>query len=167
MPAIPSDAHQHRSFLAHPNPISACRASGLVLWFNQVTLPVLWWTATNPACRLQLWAATLHRLRSTTSSCFSCHHAARTWPRWPPGPSSQAYLSIHSLDAPQGIDLSRPLFTYTNANQAATSTCNTQPGFSPHHVVNHSSQQGATIHWSSDTPELNLPLDECIDNTLK
>jgi hypothetical protein len=97
----------------------------LVLWLNQVTWPVLWWTATNPACRLQLWAATLHRLRSTTSFCFSCHHAACTWPRWPPGPSSQAYLSLHSSEAPQGIDLWRPLFTCTNANQAATCTCNT------------------------------------------
>jgi hypothetical protein len=67
-------------------------------------------------------ASTLHRLRSTTSSCFSCHHAARTWPYWRPGPSSQAYLSLHSSETPQRIDLSRPLFTCTNANQAATCT---------------------------------------------
>jgi hypothetical protein len=118
---------------------------------------VFWWTAANPACRLRSWAATLHRLRLTTSSCFSCHHAARTWPRWPPGPSSQAYLSLHSLEAPQGIDLSRPLFTCTNANQAATCTRNTRPRVSPHHVVNHSSQPGATIHRSSDAPVLNIP----------
>jgi hypothetical protein len=26
------------------------------------------------------------------SSCFSWHHVARTWPRWPPGPSSQALM---------------------------------------------------------------------------
>jgi hypothetical protein len=32
-------------------------------------------------------------------------------PRWPPGPSSRAYLSLHSSEAPQGIDLSRPSFT--------------------------------------------------------
>jgi hypothetical protein len=129
----------------------------LVLWLNQVTWPVLWWTTTNPACKLQLWATTLYRLRSMTSSCFSCHHAARTWPRWPPGPSSQAYLSLHSLDAPQGIDLSRPLFTCTNANQDATYTCNTRPRVSPHHVVNHLSQLGATIHQTSDAPALNAP----------
>jgi hypothetical protein len=60
----------------------------LVLWFNQVTRPVLWWTTANPTCRLWSWAATLHRVLSTTSSCFSCQHVARTWPRWPPGPSS-------------------------------------------------------------------------------
>jgi hypothetical protein len=41
-----------------------------------------------------------------TSSCFCCHHAARTRPRWPPGPSSQANLSLHSSEALQGIDLS-------------------------------------------------------------
>jgi hypothetical protein len=97
----------------------------LVLWLNQVTRLVFWWTAANPVCRLRLWAATLHWIWSTTSPCFSCHHAARTWPRWPPGPSSQAYLSLHSSEAPQGIDLSRPLFTCTNANQVATCTCNT------------------------------------------
>jgi hypothetical protein len=65
------------------------------------------------------------------------------------------------LRGPEGIDLSRPLFTCTNANQAATCTRNTRPRVSPHHVVNHSSQLGATIHRSSDAPVLNLPLDEC------
>jgi hypothetical protein len=74
-------------------------------------------------------------------------------------------LSLHSSEALQGIDLSRPLFTCTNANQAATCTCNTQPIVRPHHVVNHSSQLGATNHRSSNAPVLNLPLDECIDNT--
>jgi hypothetical protein len=50
---------------------------------------VFWWTTANPACRLRSWAATLHRLLPMTSSCFSCHHAAHTWPRWPLGPSSK------------------------------------------------------------------------------
>jgi hypothetical protein len=45
--------------------------------------------------------------------------------------------------------------------------CNTRPRISPHHIVNHSSQPGVTIHRSSDGPVLNLPLDECIDNTHK
>jgi hypothetical protein len=36
---------------------------------------------------------------SMTSSCCSCHHAARTWPRWPPGPSNEAYLSSPHLEA--------------------------------------------------------------------
>jgi hypothetical protein len=37
------------------------------------------------------WGST--KKPSMTSSCRSCHHAARTWPRWPPGPSNQAYTS--------------------------------------------------------------------------
>jgi hypothetical protein len=130
------------------------RASGLGFVAQPSNLTVLWWTSANPTCRLRLWAATLHRLWSTTSSCFSCHHAARTWPRWPPSPSSRAYLSLHSSEAPQGIDLSRSLFTCTNANQATTYTCNTRPRVSPHHVVNLSSQPGATIHRSTDAPVL-------------
>jgi hypothetical protein len=36
---------------------------------------------------------------SMASSCCSCHHAARTWPRWPPGPSNEAYLSSPHLEA--------------------------------------------------------------------
>jgi hypothetical protein len=72
-----------------------------------------------------------------------------------PGPSSQAYLSLHSSDASQGIYHSCLLFTYTNAKQAATCTCNTRQRVSPHHVVNHSSRLGATIHGSSDAPVLN------------
>jgi hypothetical protein len=36
---------------------------------------------------------------SMTSSCRSCHHAARTWPRWPPGPSNLGYLSSPHLEA--------------------------------------------------------------------
>jgi hypothetical protein len=63
-------------------------------------------------------------------------------------------LSLHSSKAPQGIDLSRPLFTYTNANQAAIYTCNTRPRVSPHSVDNNSSQLGATIPQSSDAPVL-------------
>jgi hypothetical protein len=34
-----------------------------------------------------------------TSSCCSCHHAARTRLRWPPGPSNEAYLSSPHLEA--------------------------------------------------------------------
>jgi hypothetical protein len=59
------------------------------------------------------------------------------------------------LTAPQVIDLSHPLFTCTNANQAATCTYNTRQRISPLHVVNHSSHPGATIHRSSDTLVLN------------
>jgi hypothetical protein len=43
------------------------------------------------------WGST--KKPSTTSSRYSCHHAARTWPHWPPGPSNQAYLSSPHLEA--------------------------------------------------------------------
>jgi hypothetical protein len=76
-------------------------------------------------------------------------------PPWGPHLTPPATGSLESgllvsplLGGPQGIDLSRPLFTCTNANHAATYTCNTRPRVSPHHVVNHSSQPGPTIHRS-------------------
>jgi hypothetical protein len=68
--------------------------------------------------------------------------------------SESGLLVSSSSEAPQGIDLSRPLFICTNANQAATCTYNSWPRVSPHYVVNHSSQPGATIHRCSDTPVL-------------
>jgi hypothetical protein len=43
------------------------------------------------------WGST--KKPSMTSSCRSCHHKARTWPCWPPGPSNQAYLSSPHLEA--------------------------------------------------------------------
>jgi hypothetical protein len=43
------------------------------------------------------WGST--KKLSMTSSCRSCHHASRNWPRWPPGPSNQAYLSSPHLEA--------------------------------------------------------------------
>jgi hypothetical protein len=43
------------------------------------------------------WGST--KKPSTTSSWCFCHHAARTWPCRPPGPSNQAYLSSPHLEA--------------------------------------------------------------------
>jgi hypothetical protein len=43
------------------------------------------------------WGST--KKPSMTSSCRSCHHAARTWLRWPPGPSKVDYLSSPHLEA--------------------------------------------------------------------
>jgi hypothetical protein len=148
-PAIPPRVHRHRSFSARSDPVSARRASGLGFVAQPSNLTVLWWTAANPACRLRSWAATLHRLLPTTSSCFSYHHVTRTWPRWPLGPSSRAYLSLHSSEAPQGIDLSRLLFTCTNANQATTCTCNTrQESVRTTLLITHHSQE-----WPSTGPQ--------------
>jgi hypothetical protein len=49
-----------------------------------------------------------------------------------------------------GDDLSRLFFTCTNTSQVATCTCITLPRISSHNIVNHSSHQEATIHWSSN-----------------
>jgi hypothetical protein len=43
------------------------------------------------------WGST--KKPSMTSSCRSCHYAARTWLHWPPGPSNEAYLSSPHLEA--------------------------------------------------------------------
>jgi hypothetical protein len=43
------------------------------------------------------WGST--KKPSMTSSCCSCHHAARTWLCWPLGPSNEAYLSSPHLEA--------------------------------------------------------------------
>ena len=71
----------------------------------------------NPARRLWLLATTLRRLwfcgkpinpdeRHRSASALPrtlpylfLHHVARTWSRRPPGPSNQAYLSLHSSEA--------------------------------------------------------------------
>jgi hypothetical protein len=45
------------------------------------------------------WFSGSTKKPSMTSSCCSCHHAALTWPRWPPGPSNEAYLSSPHLEA--------------------------------------------------------------------
>jgi hypothetical protein len=50
-------------------------------WLNSHVVPARPW----------FWGST--KKPSMTSSCCSCHHAARAWPHWPPGPSNEAYLS--------------------------------------------------------------------------
>jgi hypothetical protein len=55
-----------------------------------------------------------------TSSCCSCHHAARTLLRWPPGPSNEAYLSSPHLEA-------SPATTFRVCSSPAPSTVKMQP----------------------------------------
>jgi hypothetical protein len=135
----------------------------LVLWLNQVTQRFCGEPPQTP--RADSGREPLPCTGSSRQLCLAFVAIMRPEldPVHPPCPSSRAYLYLHSSEPPQG-DLSRPLFTYTNANQAATCTYNTWPRVSPHHIVNHSSHQGATIYWSLDALVLNLPL-ECIDNT--
>jgi hypothetical protein len=91
-PCDPATCPPTSKLLGTPVSPTARRASGLDFVAQPSNPTVLWWTSPNSACRLRSWAATLHRLQSTTLSYFSCHHATRTWPRWPPGPSSRSYL---------------------------------------------------------------------------
>jgi hypothetical protein len=80
----------------------------------------------------------------------SCHHAARTWLRWPPGPSNLAYLSSPHLEA-------TPATTFRAFSSPTPTPVKPQPApailsqESVHNVVNHSSHQEATIHRSSTT----------------
>jgi hypothetical protein len=55
-----------------------------------------------------------------TSSCHSCHHAARSRPRWPPGPSNQAYLSSPHLEA-------SPAMTFRACSSPAPTPFKPQP----------------------------------------
>jgi hypothetical protein len=98
---------------------------------------VFWWTAKNPACKLRPHhakhrarqafhlrlpddllslapfndlAATLHRLLSTTSSCFSYHHAARTWSRSATGSIEPSLLVSPLLGGPARLRPFAPAF---------------------------------------------------------
>jgi hypothetical protein len=55
-----------------------------------------------------------------TSSCCSCYHAARTWLRWPPSPSNQAYLSSPHLEA-------SPATTFRTCSSPAPTPVKPQP----------------------------------------
>jgi hypothetical protein len=56
-------------------------------WFGFHVVPARPW----------FWGST--KKPSMTSSCHSCYHAARTLPRWPPGPLNKDYLSSPHLEA--------------------------------------------------------------------
>ena len=93
---------------------------------------------TNPTRKLRLLAATLHWLH-LDCSCCSCTMRIALDPVWPPGPSNQAYLSLHSSEAAMAKTFrtcSSPAPTLIKPHPAHT---NTKPRVSPHHVVNHSS----------------------------
>jgi hypothetical protein len=64
------------------------------------------------------WGST--KKPSMTSSCCSCHHAARTWLCWPPGPSNEAYLSSPHLQA-------SPATTFRTCSSPAPTPVKPQP----------------------------------------
>jgi hypothetical protein len=77
-------------------------------WLSSHTVPDWPW----------FWGST--KKPSMTSSCCSCHHAARTWLRWPPGPLNQAYLSSPHLEA-------SPAMTFHACSSPALTPVKTQP----------------------------------------
>jgi hypothetical protein len=70
--------------------------------------------------RLDLAFVAQPRNRPPTSSCCSCHHAARSQPRWPLGPSNEAYLSSPHLEA-------SPATTFRACSSPAPTRVKTQP----------------------------------------
>jgi hypothetical protein len=110
-----------------------------------------------------------HLEASPATTFRACSSPAPTPVKPQPAPAILSQESIHTTlsithhtrkrpstgpRTTHGPHLSHPLFTCTNANQAATCTYNTRPRVNLHHVVNHSSHQGATMHQSSDAPVL-------------
>jgi hypothetical protein len=89
-PTIRPRVPRHRSFSTCLDPVSAHRAFCL----GFVAQP------SNPACRLRSWATTLLWLLSTTSSCFSCHHAAHTRSCLATGPIDPSLLVFSLLGGP-------------------------------------------------------------------
>jgi hypothetical protein len=77
-------------------------------WLGSHVVPTQTW----------IWGPT--KKPSMTSSCRSCHHEARTWLRWPPGPSNEAYLSSPHLEA-------SPATTFRACFSPAPTPVKTQP----------------------------------------
>jgi hypothetical protein len=87
-------------------------------WFCGVNQP-------NPVCRLWLWAATLHRFHlgfeaqprnRTRLLAFLATMRPALDPVRPPGPSSRAYLSLHSSEATQSTPHCQWLITPRSDN---------------------------------------------------
>jgi hypothetical protein len=117
-------------------PDSHARSSASALWLSRVTRwfsgeppqtprtwcslrqsPLMTWLPEVPA---RPWFCGSTKKPSMTSSCCSCYHAARAWPRWPPGPSNEAYLSSPHLEA-------SPLTTFRACSSPAPTPVKLQP----------------------------------------
>jgi hypothetical protein len=70
------------------------------------------------SARPWFWGST--KKPSITSSCRSCHHAARTWLHWLPGPSNEAYLSCPHMEA-------SPATTFHACSSPAPTPVKSQP----------------------------------------
>jgi hypothetical protein len=119
------------------------------------------WLSSNvvPA-RPWFWCST--KKPSMTSSWCSFHHAARTWLRWPPGPSSEAYLSSPHLEA-------SPATTFRTCSSPAPTPVKPQPAPTilsqesvhttlsiTHHTRKRPSTGPRTTHGPQDEPNITL-----------
>jgi hypothetical protein len=111
-------------------------SSASVLWLNRVTQWFLvnhckprefgvasanchsWLGSHVVPARPWFWGST--KKLSTTLFRGSCHHAARTWLCWPPGPSNKAYLSYPHLEA-------SPAMTFRACSSPAPTPVKPQP----------------------------------------
>jgi hypothetical protein len=98
-----------------PKPRNHCKprklgvaSANLHSWLSSHVVPARPW----------FWGST--KKPSTTSSCCSCHHAACTWPHWPPGPSNEGYLSSPHLEA-------SPAMTFRACSSPAPTRVKPQP----------------------------------------
>jgi hypothetical protein len=80
----------------------------LVLWFNQVTRRFSGEPLQTPRADSGREPLPCTGSGQRLRLAFLATMQPALDPCWPPGPSSQDYLSLHSSEAPQGIDLSRP-----------------------------------------------------------
>jgi hypothetical protein len=122
-------------------PRSHLRPSSLRSWLCGSTKEPGGFVVNRDKLRVQTLVVShsMHRLMSTTSSCISCHHAARTWSRLATGSIDPSLLVSPPRRPHKAKIFSHLLFTCTNANQVTTCTYNTRLRVSPYHVVNHSS----------------------------
>jgi hypothetical protein len=96
-----------------PDPVSVRRASGLGFVAQPATPTVFWWTAANPADSVRpprqshswlgrhLGFEAQPRNRTRLRLAFLATMRPALDLVWPLGPSSRAYLSLHSLEATQ------------------------------------------------------------------
>jgi hypothetical protein len=101
------------------------------------------------------WFSGSTKKLSMTSSCCSCHHAARTWPRWPLGPSNETYLSSPHLEA-------SPATTFRACSSPAPTPVKTQPASSilsqesvhtTLSITHHTMRRPSTSPWTTHGPQ--------------
>jgi hypothetical protein len=100
-----------------------------------------------------------------TLSCCSCHHAARTWPCWPPGPSHQAYLPAPHLES-SSISTFRACSSHAPAPikpQPTPAVLSQELVHTKLSIIHHTRKRPSTGPQTRQL--LNLPLDVYIDNT--